>query len=111
MLGVVLQDTFIFSGDVSENLKLSTDINKEDLEIKAKVAKNNTTNAKLAIQELDTNKWVVPFVIEPSAGVERAFLAILNEAYSLEELDDGKTRVLLSLKPHLALSLFYFEGT
>ena len=41
-------------------------------------------------------------MIEPSAGVERAFLAILNEAYRVEELDDGKTRVLLSLKPHLA---------
>ena len=76
--------------------------NQEDLEIKAKVAKNSSSNAKLAIQELDTNKWVVPFVIEPSAGVERAFLAILNEAYKIEELDDGKTRVLLSLKPHLA---------
>ena len=32
MLGVVLQDTFIFSGDVSDNLKLSTNINKLDLE-------------------------------------------------------------------------------
>ena len=32
MLGVVLQDTFIFSGDVAENLKLNTDINKQDLE-------------------------------------------------------------------------------
>ena len=29
-------------------------------------------------------------------------MAILNEAYNVEELDDGKTRVLLSLKPHLA---------
>ena len=76
--------------------------NQEELEIKANVAKNSSSNAKLAIQELDTNKWVVPFVIEPSAGVERAFLAILNEAYRVEELDDGKTRVLLSLKPHLA---------
>ena len=76
--------------------------NQEDLGIKAKVTKNNTSNAKLAIQELDTNKWVVPFVIEPSAGVERAFLAILNEAYKVEELNDGKTRILLSLKPHLA---------
>ena len=76
--------------------------NQEDLEIKAKVAKNSSSNAKLAIQKQDTNKWVVPFVIEPSAGVERAFLAILNEAYRVEELDDGKTRVLLSLKPHLA---------
>ena len=34
--------------------------------------------------------------------MERAFLAILNEAYKVEELNDGKTRVLLSLKPHLA---------
>ena len=76
--------------------------NQEDLEIKAKVAKNSSSNAKLAIQEQDTNKWVIPFVIEPSAGVERAFLAILNEAYREEELNDGKTRVLLSLKPHLA---------
>ena len=29
-------------------------------------------------------------------------MAILNEAYKEEELNDGKTRVLLSLKPHLA---------
>ena len=76
--------------------------NQEDLNIKAKVAKNSSSNAKLAIQEQDTQKWVVPFVIEPSAGVERAFLAILNEAYKVEELNEGKTRVLLSLKPHLA---------
>ena len=76
--------------------------NQEDLNIKAKVMKNNSSNAKLAIQEQDTQKWMIPFVIEPSAGVERAFLAILNEAYKVEELNEGKTRVLLSLKPHLA---------
>ncbi len=33
MLGVVLQDTFIFSGNVAQNLKLSSDIKDEDLEI------------------------------------------------------------------------------
>ena len=32
MLGVVLQDTFIFSGSVSDNLKLSTKINNHDLQ-------------------------------------------------------------------------------
>ena len=32
MLGVVLQDTFIFSGNVSDNLKLSKDINNLELE-------------------------------------------------------------------------------
>ena len=76
--------------------------NQEDLNIKAKVMKNSSSNAKLAIQEQDTQKWMIPFVIEPSAGVERAFLAILNEAYKVEDLNEGKTRVLLSLKPHLA---------
>ena len=76
--------------------------NQDELNIEAKVIKNASSNSKLAIQEQNTNKWLVPFVIEPSAGVERAFLAILNEAYQVEELKDGKTRVLLSLKPHLA---------
>ena len=76
--------------------------NQDELNIEAKVIKNASSNSKLAVQEKNTNKWLVPFVIEPSAGVERAFLAILNEAYQVEELADGKTRVLLSLKPHLA---------
>ena len=43
----------------------------------------------------------MPFVIEPSAGVDRAVLAILNEAYCLETVDD-KERVVLKLKPHLS---------
>ena len=33
MLGVVLQDTFIFSGNVAQNLKLSSDIKDKELEI------------------------------------------------------------------------------
>ncbi len=33
MLGVVLQDTFIFSGNVAQNLKLNSDIKDKDLEI------------------------------------------------------------------------------
>ncbi len=42
MLGVVLQDTFIFSGNVSDNLKLSSDIENEDLEkICKKLGLNN----------------------------------------------------------------------
>ena len=45
---------------------------------------------------------MVPYVIEPSAGVERGFLAILNEAFKVEELEDGKERTVLSLKPHLS---------
>ena len=36
LLGVVLQDTFIFSGNVAQNLKLSSDINDKDLEVLCK---------------------------------------------------------------------------
>ena len=46
--------------------------------------------------------WIVPYVIEPSAGVERGILAVLNEAFVKEDLGDGKTRVVLKLKPHLS---------
>lgn len=76
--------------------------NQEDLAISAKTAKNTSSNAKLAIQDIKTNKWVVPYVIEPSAGVDRGFLAVLNESYQVQALENGKERVVLSLKPHLA---------
>jgi len=75
---------------------------QDDLDIKAKVTKNTQSNSKLAIQDLDTKEWFLPYVIEPSAGVDRGFLAILNEAYNEEILDDGKKRTVLSMKPHLA---------
>ena len=76
--------------------------NQLDLNINATVMSNSDSNAKLAIQDKRTGKWKVPYVIEPAAGVERGFLAILNEAYKTELLDGGKERVVLSLKPHLA---------
>ena len=75
---------------------------QNDLDIKAKVTENTQSNSKLAIQDLDTKEWFLPYVIEPSAGVDRGFLAILNEAYNEEILDDGKKRTVLSIKPHLA---------
>ena len=55
----------------------------------------------MAVQS-ESGDWVVPYVIEPSAGVERGFLAIINEAYTDEELEDGKSRIVLKLKPHLS---------
>ena len=44
----------------------------------------------------------MPYVIEPSAGVDRGVLAVLNEAYRVEKLDNGSQRTVLGLKPHLA---------
>jgi len=39
---------------------------------------------------------------QPSAGVERGILAIMNEAYNVEQLENGKERTVLKLKPHLS---------
>ena len=75
---------------------------QRDLNISAKVSENTQSNAKLAVQDLETKEWIVPYVIEPSAGVDRGFLAILNEAYRLENLENGNERIVLALKPHLA---------
>ena len=44
----------------------------------------------------------IPYVIEPSAGVDRGLLAILNEAYTIETLESGNIRTVLKLKPHLS---------
>ena len=76
--------------------------NQDQLNIQSKIRKNSDSNSRLAIQNKDTNEWIVPFVIEPSAGVERGVLAILNEAYKVEKLEDGKERIVLALKAHLS---------
>ena len=76
--------------------------NQEDLNITAKVIENKSSNSRLAIQDNESKKWLVPYVIEPSAGVERGILAIINEAYNVEQLKDGKERTVLKLRPHLS---------
>jgi glycyl-tRNA synthetase len=76
--------------------------NQSELSVKAKVIKNSSSKARLAIQDRETSEWIVPYVIEPAAGVDRGFLAVLNEAYEVQKLEDGKERTVLSLKPHLA---------
>lgn len=43
----------------------------------------------------------VPYVIEPTMGLDRAFLAFIADAYQEEE-KDGKTRVYLKLDPKIA---------
>ena len=76
--------------------------NQDQLNIQSKIRENSDSNSRLAIQDKDSNEWIVPFVIEPSAGVERGVLAILNEAYKVEKLEDGKERIVLTLKAHLS---------
>ena len=51
-----------------------------------------------------TNEKYVPYVIEPSLGVERMVLAYLTDAYDEEVLDEAKNdvRTVLRLHPFLA---------
>ena len=76
--------------------------NQRDLGLVSETKKNEESTMRLAVQDIEAKKWYVPYVIEPSAGVDRGVLAVLNEAYTVEELGEGKERVVLKLKPHLA---------
>ena len=76
--------------------------NQPDYHLTAEVKDNPDSNAKLAIQDLDSKQWQVPYVIEPSAGVDRGVLAVMNEAYQVEKLENGSERTVMSFKPHLA---------
>lgn len=49
-----------------------------------------------------TNEKFIPYVIEPSLGVERSFLAFLCNAYDEEQVGDNDTRVVLHLHHALA---------
>jgi len=76
--------------------------NQEDFNISSKVMKNKKSTTKLAVQNITNKNWFIPYVIEPSAGVERGVLALLNEAYKEEKIEGNNSRIVLSLKPHLS---------
>ena len=76
--------------------------NRDALSLTSKTMENDESTMRLAVQDLEAKKWYVPFVIEPSAGVDRGVLAILNEAFTVEAVGDGKERTVLKLKPHLS---------
>ena len=49
-----------------------------------------------------TSDKYVPWVLETSMGMGRAFLAVLSDAYTVETLENGDTRTLLKLHEDLA---------
>lgn len=50
----------------------------------------------------ETNEKFIPYVIEPSVGVDRLALAILCNAYEMQDLGENDSRVVLHLHPCLA---------
>ena len=63
---------------------------------------SNESKEDLTYFDPNTNQKYVPYVIEPSLGVDRMFLTVLCSAYDEEEVGENDTRVVLRLKPHLA---------
>ena len=63
---------------------------------------SKTSGKTLEYFDPTTNEKYIPYVIEPSLGVERLFLALVVEAYDEEVIDEKDTRVVLRLHPTLA---------
>ena len=61
-----------------------------------------TSGKSLEYFDPETNEKYIPYVIEPSLGVERLFLAIVCDAYDEEQLEDGTSRTVMHLHPALA---------
>ena len=73
-----------------------------EFKIQAHVLENKDSTTKLAYSDAQTGDSFIPFVIETAMGVNRAMLAVMLDAYTEEDLPDGKSRVVLKLKPALA---------
>ena len=63
-----------------------------------------TSGKDLTYFDPETNERYIPYVVEPSLGVERSVLAVLCDAYDEEVVDEAKNdvRVVLHLHPTLA---------
>jgi glycyl-tRNA synthetase len=57
---------------------------------------------KLRYFDPELNESYIPYVVETSVGLDRMFLAVLSQSYKDETLEDGTTRVVLSIPPALA---------
>jgi len=66
--------------------------------------KQHMDHAKEDLRYFDpiTNKKYIPYVIEPSVGVERLLLAFLCEAYDEEVIDEKDTRIVMRFSNALA---------
>ncbi len=66
----------------------------------------NTSNKDLTYFDPETNERYIPYVVEPSLGVERTVLSVLCDAYDEEVIDAEKNDVRTVLRLHPALAPF-----
>ncbi len=62
----------------------------------------NTSGKSMEYFDPETNEKYIPYVVEPSLGVERLFLSMVTEAYDEETLEDGSVRTVMHFHPYLA---------
>ncbi len=62
----------------------------------------NVSGEDMSYFDDSKNEKYIPYVIEPSLGVERLFLAVLCGAYDEEEIGEGDVRTVLHFHPALA---------
>jgi len=62
----------------------------------------NHSKTDLRYLDPETNEKYLPYVIEPSVGLDRLILALLTDAYTKEVLESGDEREVLKLHPFLA---------
>lgn len=62
----------------------------------------NESGKSLEYFDPDDNSKYIPYVIEPSLGVERLFLTIVCNAYDEETIGEGDVRTVMHLHPALA---------
>ncbi len=64
----------------------------------------NVSGKDLTYFDQETNEHYIPYVVEPSLGVERTVLSVLCDAYDEEVVDEAKNdvRTVLRLHPFLA---------
>ncbi len=60
------------------------------------------SNADLRYLDPETNEKYIPYVIEPSVGLDRFILALITDAYTKEEIKDNEQREVLKIHPFLA---------
>ncbi len=62
----------------------------------------NVSKQDMSYFDDEKQRKYIPYVIEPSLGVERLFLAVLCGAYDEEEIGEGDMRTVLHFHPALA---------
>jgi glycyl-tRNA synthetase len=62
---------------------------------------SNSSGKNLSYIDEENKERYIPYVIEPSAGVDRSVLAFMCDAYD-EDIADGETRVIMRFHPRIA---------